>query len=122
MKVRSYRELDVWKKALDLVQRVYTSSREFPAEERFGITSQLRRAAVSVPSNIAEGAERPGKREFLHYLGVARGSLGELETLALIAQRLGYVSGRAAEELLKDADEIGRMLRGLRRALDQGGS
>ena len=86
----THKDLDVWKMGLDIVERVYKITEEFPKEEQFGLTSQLRRAAVSVPSNIAEGAARNTKKEYLQYLYIGLGSLSEIETQLVIAQRLGY--------------------------------
>jgi four helix bundle protein len=107
----------VWRKAVDLVESVYRASAAFPAEERYGLTSQLRRAAISVPANIAEGAARDGTGEFLQFLGIARGSLAEVETLVVLAERLGFLGPAAAEALLLDAEEVSRMLGGLQRTL-----
>ena len=115
--IRSYRELDVWKKSIDWVERIYLNSRAFPADERFGLTSQLRRAAVSVPSNIAEGAARTGAGEFLHSLSIASGSLAEAETQIVVASRLKYLSSADAESILTQTEEIGKMLGGLKRSL-----
>lgn len=86
----NHKELDVWKKGMDLVEKIYSLSASFPAEERFGLTSQIRRAAVSVPSNIAEGAARKSDKELLQFISIAIGSLAELETQYLIAIRLGF--------------------------------
>ncbi len=88
MKVKNYRELVVWQKAMTFVELVYRATRQFPREELYGLTNQLRRAAVSVPSNIAEGQGRFSTREFLSFLSIARGSLREAETQLMIAQRL----------------------------------
>ncbi len=89
---RRHVRMDVWQDAVALVHRVYDISRDFPVDERFGLTSQVRRAAVSVPSNIAEGAARGSDREFLRFLYIARGSLAELETQLIIAVELGYMN------------------------------
>ena len=83
--LKSYQELEVWKKSIDLAEMVYRTSAEFPVEERFGMTSQVRRAATSIPANIAEGAERHGPREFLQFLSIASGSLAETETFLILA-------------------------------------
>ena len=85
-----HKDLDVWKKGMELVERVYSMSRAFPDSERFGLTSQIRRAAVSIPSNISEGAARKSDKELLQFLSIAIGSLAELETQYLIAIRLGF--------------------------------
>lgn len=110
---KSYRELLVWQKAMVLVRDVYAATKLFPKEEMYSLASQLRRAAVSVPSNIAEGQARVFSKEFHHFLSNSRGSLMEIETQILIAEDLGYVSQRLAQELLKKTAEIGRMLNGL---------
>ena len=92
MKVKNYKELIVWQKAMDLVEEVYTASRSFPREEIYGLTSQLRRAAVSIPSNIAAGQGRRTTADFLRHLSIAYGSLREVETQILIATRLHYLA------------------------------
>src|SRR5260370_41920494 len=97
MKVKKYSELIVWQKAMDLTEEVYTETQHFPKEEIYGLTSQLRRAAVSVPSNIAEGQGRKSTSEFLHYLSIAYGSLMEVETQILIAARLAYIEGQQVD-------------------------
>ncbi len=115
--LRSYRDLDVWRKSIDWVQKIYVASREFPDSERFGLTSQIRRAAVSVPSNIAEGAARTTTGDYLQSLSVASGSLAEVETQLILANRLEMLSKAAFDDLLLEAGEISRMLGGLKRAL-----
>jgi four helix bundle protein len=109
----SYRDLIAWRKAMQLVSEVYSVTQAFPREELYGLTSQLRRAAVSVPSNIAEGQARFSPREFCRFLSDARGSLVEVETQILISQDLGYPSISKANALLKDSAELGRILNGL---------
>jgi four helix bundle protein len=103
----------VWKKAMSLVTEIYRTSREFPKEEIYGLTSQIRRSAISIPSNIAEGKGRKSKGEFRQFLSNARGSLLELETQVQIAMNLGFVNGSRAEGLLLDTSELGKMLNGL---------
>ena len=115
--LKSYRDLEVWKKSIDWVERIYLASKTFPQEERFGLTSQLRRAAVSIPSNIAEGAARSGTGEFLQFLSVASGSLAEAETQVMIANRLGMLEKSEMDSLLSQAEEISKMLGGLKRSL-----
>jgi four helix bundle protein len=110
---QSYRELIAWQKAMKFVTEVYAATHGFPSEERFGITNQLRRAAVSVPSNIAEGQARFSQKEFHHFLSQARGSLVEIETQVMIAQDLKCLSPSKAEAFLALADELGRILNGL---------
>ncbi len=98
---------------MNLVEEVYRVSRAFPKEELYGLTSQVRRAAISIPSSIAEGQSRAGSREFLHYLSMARGSLSELETQFLIAERLKYLEKEHIDPLLAHATEVGRLIHGL---------
>lgn len=118
MKVRSFRELKVWQKAMDLVELIYRVSAGFPREEMYGLSIQMRRAAVSVPSNIAEGQGRRTTRDFLNFLSIAHGSLRELETQITIAERLKYLSPERTSPLYDLASEVGRLLNGLTRALD----
>src|SRR6185436_8352646 len=106
-------KLDVWKKAIDFVIAVYKETEPFPKEEKFGLTSQLRRAAVSIPANIAEGAARRSRKEFVHFLSNAQGSASEVDTELLIAHKLEYFSEPKYKRLIDRLDEIGRMLTGL---------
>jgi len=114
---KSYRDLVAWQKAMDLVTAIYRITASFPREEIYGLTSQMRRAAVSVPSNIAEGQGRHGAAEFRHFLRQASGSLTELETQVMIAERLCYISPEAASEILRNAAEVGKILNGLLHSL-----
>jgi four helix bundle protein len=109
----SYRDLIAWRKAMDLVTQIYRATRAFPRDELYGLTNQLRRAAVSVPSNIAEGQARFSRKEFHHFLSHARGSLVELETQLIIAQNLEYLTPQQAQPLLAKASELGKILNGL---------
>jgi four helix bundle protein len=111
--VRSYRDLIAWQKAVELVTEIYRISKKFPNEELFGLMSQLRRAAVSIPSNIAEGQGRLGRKEFQHFLGNARGSLKEVETQIIIARNLDYLSETEMNDILERSAEVGRILNGL---------
>ncbi len=115
--LKSYRDLEVWQQSMGLAETVWRLSALFPAEERFGMTSQLRRAATSVPANIAEGAERHGTREFLQFLGIASGSLAETETFLLLAERLGLLPSNRVKDTLEQAATVGRLLHGLKRSL-----
>ncbi len=116
-RVSSHRDLDVWRLAMDLVVDIYRVSAKFPADERFGLTSQIRRAAVSVPANIAEGNSRSTRRDYAAFLSVAKGSLAEIETFLFIAVRLGYVTeDRVAPELAL-LTRISKMVRSLRSRL-----
>jgi four helix bundle protein len=117
MTVRNYRELIVWGKAMDLAVAIYRSTDTFPSSERFGLTNQLRRAAVSVPSNIAEGQGRASTRDFLHFLSIARGSLQEVQTQIELARRLEYLDEAACLRLLNDSEEVVRLINGLCRSL-----
>ena len=110
---QSYRDLVAWNKAMELVMEVYRLTQDFPREEIFGLMSQLRRSAVSIPSNIAEGQGRLSKGEFRNFLGNARGSLSELETQVLIAEKLNFLQKSDAADLLHMAAEVGRILNGL---------
>lgn len=113
----SYRDLIGWQKAMEVVVEVYRITDQFPKTEQFGLINQLRRAAVSIPSNIAEGEGRSSPKEFCHFLYIARGSIQEVETQLLIAQRLAYCSESVTESCLKRLDEVSRILSGLIRSL-----
>jgi four helix bundle protein len=113
--MRPHQKLEAWIKALELVIEVYKRKENFPKEERFGLTSQIRRAAVSIPANIAEGAGRFSKKEFGHFLSNSQGSASELETELEIAYRLGYLNREIFSELVSQLERIGRLITGLRR-------
>lgn len=115
--IQNHRDLKVWQISMDLVETVYRLSRTWPNHELYGLVSQARRASVSVPANIAEGAGRRSTGEFLQFVGIARGSLAELETLLILANRLEYLEGDARDHLLTDIAEVGRMLTGLMQSL-----
>lgn len=117
MDILSYRDLKVWQQAMDLAVECYELTKSFPRSEIYGMVSQLQRAAVSVPSNIAEGRARQHSREFLQQISIAYGSLAEVETLVQIAVRLSYVPGPKGDDVLGKAAEIGRMLNGLRSSI-----
>ncbi|MDP1631883.1 MAG: four helix bundle protein [Caulobacter sp.] len=118
----SYRDLLVWQKAMDLAEGAYGLARQMPKVEQFRLTSQLLRAAVSVPANIAEGRARTGGREFLHFLSIASGSLAETETLLLLAARSGLLPMAKVSPVMDCAEEVGRMLTGLKQALRRSSS
>src|SRR4051812_47949067 len=115
--IRSYRDLLVWQRSLDLVEAIYVASERWPASEQYGLTNQIRRAAVSIPSNIAEGQGRGGDKEFARFLSIARGSLRELETQLIIALRLRFLGQLDYDRIHAMSDEIGRLLQGLSRRL-----
>jgi four helix bundle protein len=118
MSTSHFRELDVWNLAMDLVVDVYRITKNFPTEEKYGLTSQIRRAAVSVPSNIAEGQGRRTAGEFLNQLSVARGSLMELRTQLEIALRLDFMSELQFEPLQASANRVGKLMNGLMNSLE----
>jgi four helix bundle protein len=109
----SYRNLIAWRQAMTLVTNIYRATRSFPKDELYGLTNQLRRAVVSIPSNIAEGQARFSAKEFRHFLSQARGSLVEVETQIMIAQNLEYLDQKQAGALLSKTSELGKVLNGL---------
>jgi four helix bundle protein len=115
--IRSYRDLDAWQLAMDAVVATYRITRGFPADERFGLTAQIRRAAVSIPANIAEGRSRLGSREFRHGVSIARGSVAEVETDLAIGVALDFVDAHDVGELNSQLDRLSKMLFGLYRSL-----
>jgi len=112
---KPHKKLDVWNISMDLVQAVYQVTGLFPDDEKFGLVSQLRRAAVSVPSNIAEGAARSGVKEFCHFLSIARGSLSEVDTQLDLAVRLAFISPDKRQDLDAMMERVDKMLYGLMR-------
>ncbi|GAB4457859.1 MAG: four helix bundle protein [Anaerolineae bacterium] len=110
MTLKTYRELTVWQKAMDLVEAVYRLTQDFPAEEKFGLTSQLRRAAVSIPANIAEGYGRTHRGDYLRHLSIAKGSLLEVETHLIISVRLKFATREKAAESWRLSQQVGKML------------
>jgi len=117
VKVKHYKELKVWQKGMALAKDVYRVTEKFPAAEKYGLAAQLRRAAVSVPSNIAEGQARSGTKEFLQFLSHADGSLAELETQILLSLDLGYCGGADAAQISNGISEIQKMVAAIRRKL-----
>ena len=113
MSINNYREMIVWQKSMDLVVEVYRLLKHLPREEQFALTSQIRRAVISIPSNIAEGQSRKSFKEFTNFLSIARGSLAELETQLFICERLKYLSSEQIALPLRLSDEIGRILTAL---------
>src|SRR4051812_9178533 len=117
MSIRNYRDLIAWQKAMDLVEEVCRLTKLFPKEETYALATQTRRAAFSIPSNIAEGQGRRGDREFSRFLDIAHGSLREVETQLMIARRLGYIGADQSESILAQAAEVGRLITGLSNSL-----
>ncbi len=111
--IKTYRDLVVWQRSVDLVATIYAVTKRFPTEERFALTNQLQRSAVSIAANIAEGHGKSGSGHYLNHLSHARGSLREVETLVVIADRVGYLNAELTKSIFDRADEIGRMLHGL---------
>jgi four helix bundle protein len=120
MTIDSYRDLRVWRQAMDLAEACYRLTATFPRDELFGITAQIRRASVSIPANIAEGYGRESTGSYSQFLRVAQGSLKELETHLLLAQRVGLTSKAGVDPLLELSDGAGRMLRSLIRSIERG--
>lgn len=120
--MRPHRKLDVWKEAIEFVAQIYEAVRSFPKSEQYALADQLRRAAVSIPSNISEGAARRTNSEFVHFLYVAQGSASEIDTQLEVAARLGYVSQEQKGDLDEKLDRISRMLSGLIRSVKDRGS
>ena len=116
---KSYRDLQVWQKAMPLVTGIYRATAKFPSEEKFGIVSQIRRSAVAIPSNIAEGHARQGPAEFRHHVSIAMGSVAELETQLIISRNLSFLADATVEDFLGKLDIIGKMLRGLQKSLER---
>jgi four helix bundle protein len=117
--MKSFRELRVWQLAMDLVERIYRHTQTFPKDELYGLTSQIRRAVISIPSNIAEGHTRQHIKEYLHHLSIAQASLAEVETQFEIATRLKYASAEELQSLLSEINSLGRQLYALRNSLAQ---
>lgn len=115
--ITTYRDLDVWKESMNLCELVYELTNKFPEKELYGLTSQLRRASVSIPSNIAEGQGRRGSKELLHHLSIAKGSLCEMETQIILSVRFHFMSKPDGELIWEKAQEVGRLLNGLIRSL-----
>jgi len=117
-KIRTYRDLDIWKTGLDIVKDVYTVTKEFPRHELYGLTSQMRRSAVSIPSNVAEGFRRRHNKEYARFLCISLGSCAELETQVTIAWELGYMAKCEEARLLEKLDHVCRMISNLIKKLE----
>jgi len=120
--IQSYRDLRVWREAMDLAESCYRLSTRFPRDEAYGLTTQVRRSAVSVPANIAEGYGRENTGSYVQFLKVAQGSLKELETHLMLAERVGVASAEATTPILAHCDDNGKMLNGLIRSLQRRGT
>ena len=118
MKIQSYNDLDIWKRSIKLVEDIYRLTKSFPKEEFYGLTSQMRRAAVSIPSNIAEGFTRFHDKEYKQFLYIALGSCSELSTQLIIASRLKYLENNKVKQLLNEIDEICKMTMSLIKKLN----
>ena len=117
--IRDYRDLHIWQGAMRLVKAVYSATSTFPSSEIYGLTNQIRRAAVSVPSNIAEGHGRENDGDFKRFLATARGSLAELQTQLILCGELGYLEDEAVATLFRNTEELARMIRGMQKSLAQ---
>ncbi len=116
--MNNYKELKVWQKAVEFTIEIHKLTSIFPTNEQFGLTNQVRRAAYSIPSNIAEGAGRNSKKEFIHFLSIALGSTFEIETQLIIAKGVTYIENNQLEKVLENISEIQKMIRGLQKSLD----
>ncbi len=121
MEIKSYRDLRVWQAAMDLSVRIYRLSQDFPKQETYGLTSQMRRAVITIPSRIAEGHTREHLKDYLHLVGLAQATLAELETQVQLSGRLGYLAEEAVGQTLEQAESLGRQLYALRNALMRNG-
>jgi len=116
--MKTHKDLDAWKHAMDLVTEIYSVTTSFPKEELYGLTSQMRRSVVSIPSNIAEGAARKSDREMSKFLHISLGSIAELETQVIISERLSYLSGDQSTPLLVKIKKVSQVLQGLTRSIE----
>jgi four helix bundle protein len=119
MAVQSHKDLEVWQKAMGFVTTVYAITKQFPKEELYGLTSQIRRSAVSIPSNIAEGRSKRSTREFIRFVNIACGSAAELETQLMISHNLNYIASTELAPLINELSSIARMLNGLYSGLEK---
>jgi four helix bundle protein len=118
IKSRSYKDLDVWKLSIELVKEIYRITEKFPPSEIYGLTNQIRRAAVSIPSNIAEGQERNSAKEFRQFLAIALGSVAEIETQLIIAKEINYLTEAEVEPFMASIDRLRKMTRGLIKSIN----
>lgn len=115
----TYKDLIVWQKSMDLVEEIYRLTKSLPKEEMYSLSDQMKRAAVSIPSNIAEGKNRNSNKEYIHFLSIAHGSISELETQLLICVRIGYLSQEQIDRAIELCDEVGRMIFSLQQAIKE---
>jgi four helix bundle protein len=108
--MKPHQKLDVWRKSISFVKQIYELTGSYPAEEKFGLVSQMRRAAISIPSNISEGAARSSQKEFIHFLYISQGSASELETQIIISKELSFITPAVAESILNDLENISKMI------------
>ncbi len=108
--MQPYRDLKVWQRGHELVKAIYKATESFPTKEQFSLTSQLRRAAISIPNNLAEGSKRKSRTDYAHFVNIAEGSVAEVDYLVFLSKDLGYISKETAEVLLKETDELSAML------------
>jgi len=113
----NFKNLNIWKKSTDLVQNVYLITKSFPSDEKFGLTNQLRRASVSVPSNIAEGCGRKGNKELIQYCHISIGSLCEVETQLILSNKLNYISAQKLDTIINEVEELRKMIYGFVKSL-----
>ncbi|MDR2717303.1 MAG: four helix bundle protein [Treponema sp.] len=118
--IKTFKDLIVWQEAMNLVEMIYLQTKTFPKEEMYGLTSQIRRAAVSIPTNIAEGNGRRSRKEYLRFLSIANGSIKELETHLLIVERLNFLPKEISEQMQTQLQSVGRLLTALRKSLRKG--
>jgi four helix bundle protein len=117
--MNNFKDLVVWQKSIELTKKIYSATEIFPEKEKFGLTNQLRRAAVSIASNIAEGAGRDSQNEFAHFLAIAKGSSYEVETQVIIANELGYITDEEQTEISNSINEIQKMIAGLKKSIQK---
>lgn len=116
---KNYEDLRVWSASIDFAEEIYKLTKEFPKEEIYGLTNQIRRSSVSVSSNIAEGCARGGTNEFIRFLNISSGSLGEVKTQLIISQRIGFIDKDTLNSLCKKIDEIGKMINALKNSINK---
>lgn len=117
--MHNHKNLKIWQKSMDLTELIYKETAEFPQDEKYGLTSQIRRASSSIPSNIAEGSGRQGKKEFKHFLSISLGSSYEVDTQIELAKRLSLINSEKAEAILKELDQIEKMIIGFMKSLGE---